>query len=308
MSSNKQVAEFGNGNVRTVVLDVGGGEHHWVRSPGRLRESPLWSAPEPVLRALRQAGTAELAVATPEPSGTGQRYRLPGGRSVAFTILLGLSSVTEHVPLLEETGRVVRRIHDIAPVRGFDSAPPPLVELGRWLADGSGPRDAAALHLLIAERLGPGRWELVRRWCAELVDVVQNRTLLHGTVGLGQVVPGAGGDRLMAGTHIGIGSPAWDVGALLGQVLELVEARRRSFTGQPPEGDHPALARAFLRGYGPVDDPALVGRAAALSCLNHVRVFASYGTWHEDVVRHADLVADLVEGEGALALDLAGAR
>ncbi|WP_158708969.1 hypothetical protein [Streptomyces sp. NRRL S-920] len=300
----KQVSAFGNGNVGTVVRKVGDGTYHWVRTAGRLRAAPLWAAPAPVLRALSSASTDRLEVAVVETIDNTQHFRLPGPSSVAFDVLFKRVEPEEFTVLLRETGRVVRRVHDLPPVEGFDEPPALLVGLASWLATGRGPRDAHTLHTLAFDRLGSRRWQRLRRWCDDLVGDVGTRRLLHGAVGIGQVVPWPGHDRasLLAGTHTGVGAPAWDLGSCLGQLLELRETGRRGFAGRPPDSDYGALAAAFLAGYGNVADPVAVGHAAVLTCLNHLRMFVTYGTWHDDVALHVDLVRDLVDEEGGSAL------
>ncbi|MGV9883675.1 hypothetical protein [Streptomyces sp. NPDC003006] len=301
----KQVSAFGNGNVRTVVTEVGdGASYHWVRTPGRLRTAPLWAAPGQVLGALSSAGTERVEVAVVETVGDTQRHRLLGPSSVAFNVLFERRDPQGFTALLRETGRIVRRVHELPPVLGFDEPPALLTGLAAWLDTGRGPRDAPALHALVSDRLGRRRRERLRQWCDDLLGDAGTRRLLHGAAGIGQIVPFPGRDRaaLLAGTHTGVGAPAWDLGSCLGQLLELHETGRRGFAGRPPEGDYGALAAAFLDGYGDGADPVAVGRAAALTCLNHVRTFVTYGAWHDDVALHVDLVRDLVDEEGGSAL------
>jgi hypothetical protein len=300
----KQIASFGNGNTRTVVTEEAPGCFHWLRTRGRLRATPLWAAPLPVLHEVSSASTEVLEVVCPETSGDAQLYRMAGPSSVAFLILVEKAEPELFSSLLRETGRVVRRMHDLPLVEGFSSPPTQLAELTAWLETGRGPRDALKLHALAYRQLGEQRWSSLRSWCDELLNDVDGRRLLHGAVGLGQIVPVRGGDRgeLLTGTHIGVGSSSFDLGSCLGQLLELHETSQRGFVGRSPDGDYGALAAAFLDGYGALPNPIAVGHAAVLTCLNHVRMFVTYGTWHEDVLLSVELILDLTDDQGRSAL------
>lgn len=185
------------------------------------------------------------------------------------------------------------------------------------------PEDApvdARLRALAHDRLGPRLWTRLTDW-AEAAQQPPGRggaVLLHGAPSTGWLVPSPAGDHsvLLTGEEVTGGDPALDLGWVLGELHELRSAATRGLgaAGQAPPVDYPAAARALLAGYLRKEEgtgssllteddtaalPPGTARAATLRIAIHMRDFASFVGWHEDLRHYADLLAETLDAEGA---------
>ncbi|MFD3520650.1 hypothetical protein [Streptomyces sp. NPDC058653] len=175
------------------------------------------------------------------------------------------------------------------------------------------PGPGGQLWALARGRLGARLWERLGDW-AEAARQPPGRggvVLLHGAPSTGWLVPSPAGDHsvLLTGEEVTGGDPALDLGWILGELHELRSAATRGLgaAGQGPPVDYPAAARALLAGYlhteeSPEDlGPALppgTARAATLRLAVHMRDFASFVGWHEDLRHYADLLAETLDADG----------
>lgn len=116
---------------------------------------------------------------------------------------------------------------------------------------------------------------------------------------------GPPGGHLLTGEESGLGPPAWDIGWLLGELVELEAA-----AGHPGSGvadvAYPELRRHVLASYGPGRlDAAEVGRYAAVRLLLHAHDFAAYVGTAAPLAGYLALLPPLVDA--ALAGSLATA-
>ncbi|WP_330175736.1 hypothetical protein OG875_20870 [Streptomyces sp. NBC_01498] len=197
-------------------------------------------------------------------------------------------------------------------------------DAGAGVAGGSVP-DGSRLRALAHDRLGPRLWARLAEWAAAAQEPPGRggAVLLHGAPSTGWLVPSPAGDHtvLLTGEEVTGGDPALDLGWVLGELHELRSAASRGLgaAGQGPPVDYPAAARALLAGYlrkeavvtegsgeAPLfteDDAAALppgtARAATLRLAVHMRDFACFVGWHEDLRRYADLLAEALDAEGA---------
>lgn len=256
-------------------------------------------------------------------------YRVPGAVSVARLLPSGDETAYRlSVKALADVGRTLRQLHDVP--WEFGEPVPPHHGVGRlldWIS-GSAPRgnpdgDGARLRALAHDRLGPRLWTRLTDWAVAAHEPPGRggAVLLHGAPSTGWLVPSPAGDSvLLTGEEITGGDPALDLGWILGELHELRSAAARGLgaAGQGPSVDYPAAARALLAGYlrteGSPDDsdpddgnpedaaaalPPGTARAATLRLAIHMRDFASFVGWHEDLRRYADLLAETLDADGA---------
>ncbi|WP_158685036.1 hypothetical protein [Streptomyces sp. LaPpAH-108] len=294
--------------MRTSVFRVDDGRFAWERAPGPTPGAALaFPAPE-AARAMAEAGrTGGVRPALPSRCGRPHvlRYDVPGVFSAARLLRMPDPAVPALVAeALRGTGRLLALLHRAAPVGVADGPPPGVRRLRRWLRTGDGPGAAPRLYEALAARLGERRW----RRAGELGDwtVWEGGTPLHGAPGLGGLVPSPylGRAALLTGEELATGIPEFDVGWLLGELAELRAAARLGLGGAAPH-DYAALARAVHEGYGSAAPDGLVrtalGGAAVLRVLTHVHDFAAYVGWHDDLTAYLELLADLLDSDGAAA-------
>ncbi|MFC8826207.1 hypothetical protein ACFT9I_12745 [Streptomyces sp. NPDC057137] len=281
------------------------------------------SAPD---RITRDASGARLALgewdAVSEEGGV--VYRVPGAVSVARLLPSGDETAYRlSVRALADVGRTLRQLHDVP--WEFGEPVPPHHGVGRlldWISgaapDAAPDGDGARLRALAHDRLGPRLWTRLTDWAVAAQEPPGRggAVLLHGAPSTGWLVPSPAGDSvLLTGEEVTGGDPALDLGWILGELHELRSAARRGLgaAGQGPSVDYPAAARALLAGYlrteGSPDDsnpapaaaelPPGTARAATLRLAIHMRDFASFVGWHEDLRRYADLLAETLDADGA---------
>ncbi|MEU9745109.1 hypothetical protein [Streptomyces niveus] len=257
----------------------------------------------------------ERAAASESGERGGVVYRVPGALSVARLLPSGDDTAYRlSVRALADLGRTLRQLHDVP--WEFAQPVPPHHGVGRLLAwiSGTAPDgDGARLRALAHDRLGARLWTRLTDWAVAAQEPPGRggAVLLHGAPSTGWLVPSPAGDHsvLLTGEEVTGGDPALDLGWVLGELHELRSAAARGLgaAGQGRPVDYPAAARALLAGYLREEDaaaavealPAGTARAATLRLAVHMRDFASFVGWHEDLRRYADLLAETLDADGA---------
>ncbi|WP_461028082.1 phosphotransferase family protein, partial [Streptomyces sparsus] len=255
----------------------------------------------------------------PTPDGEARQgvlYRVRGAVSAARLLPSGDS--TTHrlaVSALADAGRTLRRLHR-EPWDLPERPPHPgLRRLRAWAVGEETTPEATRLRTLARARLGPSLWARLTDWSEAASESPggSGAVLLHGAPSIGWLVPSAAGGRadLLTGEEVTGGDPALDLGWILGELHELRAAAAHGLgaAGQGPPVDYPAAAHALLSGYAGSADPARVAalppgteRAATLRLAVHMRDFATFVGWHEDLRRYCDLLAEVLAEDGAPAL------
>ncbi|MFF2642997.1 hypothetical protein ACFVUB_24540 [Streptomyces niveus] len=260
----------------------------------------------------------ERAAASESGGRGGVVYRVPGAVSVARLLPSGDDTAFRlSVRALADLGRTLRQLHDVP--WEFGEPVPPHHGLGRllaWISGAAPDGDGARLRALAHDRLGARLWTRLTDWAVAAQEPPGRggAVLLHGAPSTGWLVPSPAGDHsvLLTGEEVTGGDPALDLGWVLGELHELRSAAARGLgaAGQGPPVDYPAAARALLAGYLRKEDAAATvettealppgtARAATLRLAVHMRDFASFVGWHEDLRRYADLLAETLDADGA---------
>ncbi|GFH39533.1 hypothetical protein [Streptomyces pacificus] len=259
-------------------------------------------------------------VTDPAPDGetrpgvrTGVLYRAPGAFSVARLLPSGDDTAFRlSVSALADVGRTLRRLHH-EPWELPERPPHHGVRrLLAWISGEENTPGATRLRTLARTRLGRSLWTRLTDWSEAAAEPPGRggAVLLHGAPSTGWLVPSPAGGHtvLLAGEEVTGGDPALDLGWLLGELHELRAAAARGLgsAGQGPPVDYPAAAHALLSGYtgshGTAAVPRGTARAATLRLALHMRDFASFVGWHEDLRHYCDLLADMLTEDGAPAL------
>ncbi|WP_217250821.1 hypothetical protein [Streptomyces sp. AC602_WCS936] len=145
---------------------------------------------------------------------------------------------------------------------------------------------------------GAARVGRLRSWCAELTEP-GGAVLVHGFASLGALIPPLrrGPVALLTGEDLGAARPELDLGWLLGDLAELDWA-----LPVPAHPDGPELPRVLLDAYGPGADRELTGRAAVVRVAAHMRDFAAYCGWSDELADYTAFIADLIDEEGRRAV------
>ncbi|MFJ8193931.1 hypothetical protein ACIQ8D_29860 [Streptomyces sp. NPDC096094] len=325
------VREYGTRYLRITVRYHGDAGFSWLRTPGPAHTRPQRLPPVAVGAALRRVDAAagdaaqdgrgaRLALgeraAGPAPDRAarpGVLYRPPGAVSVARLLPSGDDTAFRlSVGALADAGRTLRRLHR-EPWEFPERPPHPgLRRLRAWLAGEEAGPGAARLRALARTRLGASLWARLTDWSEAANEPPGGgaAVLLHGAPSTGWLVPSPAGGHaaLLTGEEVTGGDPALDLGWILGELHELRAAAARGLgaAGQGPPVDYPAAARALLSGYtdgaGARALPPGTARAATLRLAVHMRDFASFVGWHEDLRRYCDLLAETLTEDGAPAL------
>ena len=258
--------------------------------------------------------------AAPAPDGgtrpgvrAGVLYRVPGAFSVARLLPSGDDTAFRlSASALADVGTTLRRLHQ-EPWELPERPPHHGVRrLLAWVREEENTPGAERLRALARTRLGPSLWARLTDW-SEAADEPPGRggaVLLHGAPSTGWLVPSPAGGHtaLLTGEEVTGGDPALDLGWLLGELHELRAAAARGLgsAGHGTPVDYPAAAHALLSGYTGSDGTAAVppgtARAATLRLAVHMRDFASFVGWHEDLRHYCDLLAETLTEDGAPAL------
>lgn len=289
------VAEYGTGLQVTRVTRTADGRYEWWHGPGADRSGPL-AAPF-VSYVPRGAGFA-----TARPVGDGLAHLADGPYSAAAWLRDARPQARLLVAhALAAAGTALRALHATdAPTA---DVPPALARL-RSFVEGQNRPEAPepAVHRLrehVAHAWGPTRLARLRAWCAELAAPGET-VLVHGFASLGALVPPLhrGPVALLTGEDLGAARPELDLGWLLGDLAELAWA-------VPVFGDGdagPDLPRVLLDAYGPGADRETAARAAVLRIALHMRDFAAYRGWSDELTDYTAFIADLIDEEGRRAV------
>ncbi|WP_030874932.1 hypothetical protein [Streptomyces sp. NRRL S-1868] len=284
------VLAFATGLLRTTVYEQDDGRYRWERARGDAAPAAFRYPDEtllPVLTAAESAGARfVLAADGTEP----RRYTVPGWQSCAHRLLVGGHQACAAVTgPLAGAGGLLRAVHDQPPPPG--AAPPPgLLRLSAWL-DGTAERpDAARSAEFLRPLLGAPGWARLRAWSDE---ALQDRSAaLHGAPGLGALVPGEGtGTGLLAGEDVAAGPPLWDLGWIVGELMEF-QWRLAAKGGTQVWHE---LLRSLLRAYGISENTGL-RRMAVLRIALHLHDFIAYVGWDQrEFARAAAFLGHLIK-------------
>lgn len=281
------VERFGTGYVHTTVVQASDG-YRWLRTDGPDRPVPIGRPVAAVRRAL--AGLPGLVLPEPATTTAGLAYRTSAPASLAALFLgAGHGDVqTTAAARLSTVAAVLAALHRIpAPVR----LPRPVGgrRLSGWLATGTGSRAAAQLREHARTLLGSRRIQVLRDWSAQLAGT--GATLLHGAPGTGVIV----GSALLTGEELAVGRAEWDLGWLIGELVEFRDMPRHvGHHGLRPL-DYDALIGAVLRGYDGDYDAAAVGRAAVLRFLTHAHDYAAFMGWQDFLDHYLTAIAEAAD-------------
>ncbi|MET7413898.1 hypothetical protein [Streptomyces rubiginosohelvolus] len=335
------VAEYGTGLQVTRVHRApdaclgGTGDFLWWHGPGPRRGRPLRvpARSAALVPDLGPVATAAL-LATGTPHGDGLLHRAAGSASAAAWLRDPRPQAGRLVAhSLAAAARALRALHGVPLPPGPQPLPPPGVRRLREWAAGTGPLAPAAARLRRRARevWGEDRTELLLGWADEAVrasgpgaPVVP----LHGWASTGSLVPPRSRGRvaLLTGEDLGAGRRELDLGWMLGDLVELAWSsplhRAAESAGLLSVTD---LQRVFLGAYeadgsdthgsggggrergdhrpsGPVYDPVAVGRCAVLRVVTHMRDFATYCEWSDELLDYLAFTAELIDEEGRRAV------
>ncbi len=254
------------------------------------------------------------------PPDSGVLYRVPGAVSVARLLPSGDDTAFRlSIDALAGLGRTLRRLHQEP--WDLPERPPHqgVRRLTAWLSGDEDAPGTSRLRTLARTRLGPSLWARLTDWSGAADEPPGGgAVLLHGAPSTGWLVPSTAGGHtaLLTGEEVTGGDPALDLGWSLGELHELRAAAARGLgsAGKGPRVDYPAAAHALLRGYTGGDGTAAVppgtaavppgtARAATLRLAVHMRDFASFVGWHEDLRHYCDLLAEALSEDGTPCLD-----
>ncbi|MFD0375084.1 hypothetical protein [Streptomyces sp. NPDC127112] len=315
---------FATGFQRTRVLRLGDGTYVWRRAAGPDRPTSLAAPSAQARRHLAALPRPDfLTLSLPTVSDDGLSYAAPGYLTAA-KMLWSDPSPADRARLagfLGSVGRLLRVLHTHpAPCGSATAGPVGPARLAAWMDSGQGPRAATRMHDMLRKGVGGKRWDAVRDWCSDLSRPAADAVLLHGAMSTGCLIlpaeaapfpageeeddgggtPPASGAALLIGEDLALGPSGFDLGWMLGELLELrMTAAHRSV----PRPILSELPTALLAGYGATSDPVVVGRAATLRMLTHAHDFAAYVGWHPELELYARTAARYIDTDGAAALD-----
>ncbi|MFJ2818451.1 phosphotransferase family protein [Streptomyces sp. NPDC087294] len=315
------VREYGTRYLRITVRHHGDAGFTWLRAPGPAHPRPQSLPPPTVGAALRRVDAAvgptgaQLALGERESAAPGVVYRVPGAVSVARLLTSGNAAAFQlSVNALADVGRTLRRLHQ-EPWEPPQRRPHPGVRrLRAWLSGEENAPGATRVHQVARARLGPSLWTRLTDWTEAAHQLPSRPALLHGAPSIGWLVPDlvtdGGRPALLTGEEVTGGDPALDLGWLLGELYELrcAAARGLGAAGHGPPVDHHAAAHALLGAYtGTRTDrsgdagtavPPGTARAATLRLAVHIRDFATFVGWHDDLRPYCDLLAETLAADG----------
>ncbi|MDC0767577.1 hypothetical protein [Streptomyces sp. HD] len=300
--NGRPVAEYGTGLQVTRVTRTSDGRYEWWQGPGAHRPEPL-AAP---FVSYVPRHTRGACLVTPRPSGRGLAYLADGPYSAAAWLRDARPQARRLVAhALAAAGTALRELH--ATQAPTTDVPPALVRL-RSFVEGGHDLDSPepAVHRLrahVARAWGPARLERLRAWCAEPAAPGET-VLVHGFASLGALVPPLhrGPVALLTGEDLGAARPELDLGWLLGDLAELAWAVPVFGDGPRDGGPEPDLPGVLLDAYGPGVDRERAARAAVLRIALHMRDFAAYCGWSDELTDYTAFIADLIDEEGRRAV------
>jgi phosphopantothenoylcysteine decarboxylase / phosphopantothenate---cysteine ligase len=274
-----RVESFGTGLLETTVRRLPAGAE-WIRRPGpRAGGFPVAAPVEDPVGPVRLVGGGT------DPDR--RTYQVGGDRSLAAELL---DDGPGRADLLDGLGRALRRLHD----RPAAPSPPPpgLRRLRDWLDGRAAEPVAADAAGLLREILAEPKWAALTDWARDL-DGGADAVRVHGAPSLAALVPDPDGGTaaLLTGEDLGTASRAYDLGFVLGELVELRWRRG---------GDAASWQRlvdALAAGYGRDLGPAL-HRAAVLRIALHLQDFTAYVRWDADEIkRYGSFLGFLVEAD-----------
>lgn len=281
------VERFGTGYVHTTVMQVSDG-YRWLRAAGPDRPVPIGRLTAAVRLAL--AGLPGLVLPEQGATAAGLTFRASAPDSLA-ALFLGAGHgdpQTTAAARLSAVAATLAALHRVPAPAGL-SGPVGGQRLSGWLETGTGPRAAARLRERARTLLGSRRIQVLRHWCAQLTGT--GATLLHGAPGTGVIV----GSALLTGEEVAAGRGEWDLGWLIGELVEFRDVPRHvGHDGLRPL-DYGALIGAVLRGYDGGYDPAAVGHAAVLRFLTHAHDYAAFMGWQDFLDGYLTAIAEAVD-------------
>ncbi|GAA2816837.1 hypothetical protein [Crossiella cryophila] len=280
------VPEYGTRWQRQLVRTGLDGGYELLRSPGPDRRIPF-RAPDATLRAwLARVATPGGGLVPGRPSPAGTVYPIEHWRTAADLLLAGAAPDRAGlVGAVRETGRLLALAHRGAPP-SVGVPPPAHARLTAFLRVGGRTEATRLAAATLCQGLGIPAWARLLGWCADLA-ADPDPVLVHGAPGLAAIVPGQR-VQLLIGDDLGAAPAAFDLGWLLGELLELSHAF--------PGPGWPELIAALAEGYGTELDER-VRRMAVLRIVLHLHDFVGYVGWHTGAVRnYVGLVADTLEG------------
>lgn len=318
----------------------GTGDFLWWHGPGPRRVGSLRvpARAAALVPDLGPVATAAL-LATGTPYGDGLLHRASGSASAAAWLRDPRPQAGRLVAhSLAAAARALRALHGVSPPPGPRPLPPPGVRRLREWAAGTAPLAPAAARLRRRARevWGGDRTERLLGWADDAVrpsgpgaPVVP----LHGWASTGSLVPPRSRGRvaLLTGEDLGAGRRELDLGWMLGDLVELAWSsplhRAAESAGLPSVTD---LQRVFLGAYeadgsdtdgreggghggggrergdhgpaGPVYDAVAVGRCAVLRVVTHMRDFATYCEWSDELLDYLAFTAELIDEDGRRAV------
>ncbi|MEO3857101.1 hypothetical protein [Acrocarpospora sp. B8E8] len=297
---SKVVASYATGYMLTAIVESGDGDYLWTRRPGPARTTRMRTPDPAVLATVLEVPKGRVGLTVPSRrEGGGVTYRTGQARPIASAFLglgeSGFDLERDAADTLTATGLTLALLH-AKPLPLADlPAPEGPQRLLAWLRGGQGPGAAADLHRRAVEILGQARMTAAEAWCAPLPQ--SRHVLLHGAPGHGILLPATPGrdGALLIGEDISAGAPEFDVGWLVGELVEFRDAGRKLGHGPLRHVDYDALIGCLLDGYAAPLDLAEVGRVAAVRFLTHTHDFAAYMQWHEILVGYLNVLADVID-------------
>jgi hypothetical protein len=301
------VSSTATGLRRTTIHEPSPGSYLWWLRPGSADPAPRYAMPERFRPALKAASTARLRLVLPVAHETGLLYRTASPLSAAFW--QGAGPVVEE-RLAENLGAVVRGLGGLhrIPVTSPLPAPPGLVRLRHWLDHPDHTSGGARLHDLALRHWGAAGLGRIRSWTTELGG--RTGSLVHGNLSLAAILPtldNAGPVELLTGPEVSGGDPAFDLGWLLGELLELTFAAPRQAAPRQAGNRQAAieeaaaapLTAAVLRAAADLDpgliDRPVLHRAGVLRIVTHMRDHACAMPWTDELAGYTDLISTLLD-------------
>lgn len=226
-------------------------------------------------------------------------FVLPGPASVA-TLALGGMPPAAVANMLSPVGAALAAVHALPASSG--RRPAGLERLHAWLTTGRAPGAGERLH---AELLA--RPELRAFAVASVEDVLAApaRCAL-GAPGQSVLYPHPDGSAttVLLTDELGDAPAEWDLGWLLGELLELLNPpahvpEPRSLAGFPP-------AEAVMDAYGGSFDRSRLARVCLLRWLVHLHDYASYVAWDDDLRARLDRIGEFAADPALVLAPAAG--
>lgn len=282
--------------LRSTEVFAREGYFLWVRSPGVAAPETFPSIPPWLSTSLEGFRTGHGSRWVLGEGGAWARsYHLQGDRSLAERLIgARVSPGSTSMLALREVGVLLDKLHAL-PVGGDTaSVPKRPASLGRLRGWFEEPLPGERLRRARAElcrQLGERGWDRLCAW-ADDVEEDREKVLCHGWFGVGRCVPHPREPavEIIAGEDIGLAPPAFDLGLLVGELLEM-----RRFLPSPTE-TWELLLDELLEGYGrPLNTPVL--RCAALGLLLHLHDFCVHtdSPLEGEIAPRADLIGVLLD-------------